>query len=115
MPQLHEKVCIACMPDAEPASVDEIEEFIGTSDWQFIENDGVPQIFRKYKFDNFEQALAFTNRVAEIAEKEGHHPKIITEWGSVSVFWWSHKIKSLHVNDFILSTKTEQIYKSQFQ
>ena len=60
MPDLHEKVCIACLPDAEPASADEIEGFIGNSDWQFIKDDGFPQILRKYKFDNFEQALAFT-------------------------------------------------------
>ena len=110
MPQLHEKICIACMPDAEPASSDEIEEFIATSDWQFIKNDGVPQIFRKYNFDNFEQALAFTNTVAEIAEKEGHHPKIITEWGSVSVLWWSHKIKNIHFNDLILAARCDNKY-----
>ena len=110
MPQLHEKVCIACLPDAEPASADEIQEFIGNSDWRFIEDDGVPQIFRKYEFDNFEQALAFTNMVAEIAEEEGHHPKIITEWGSVSVLWWSHKIKNIHVNDLILAARCDNGY-----
>ena len=110
MPQLHEKVCIACLPDAEPASADEIQEFIGNSDWRFIEDDGVPQISRKYEFDNFEQALAFTNMVAEIAEEEGHHPKIITEWGSVSVLWWSHKIKNIHVNDLILAARCDNSY-----
>ena len=115
MSQLHEKVCIACMPNAEPASLDEIEEFISTSDWQFIENDDVPQIFRNYKFDNFEQALAFTNMVAEIAEKEGHHPKIITEWGSVSVFWWSHKIKNIHFNDIILAARCDKKYAATRQ
>ena len=107
MTQLHEKVCIACLPDAEPASADEIQEFIGNSDWRLIEDDGVPQISRKYVFDNFEQALAFTNMVAEIAEEEGHHPKIITEWGSVSVLWWSHKIKNIHINDLILVSITD--------
>ena len=112
MPDLHEKVCIACLPDAEPASADEIEGFIGNSDWQFIKDDGFPQILRKYSFDNFEQALAFTNIVGEIAEEEGHHPKIITEWGSVSVLWWSHKIKNIHVNDLILAARCDNRYTS---
>ena len=110
MPDLNEKVCIACLPDAEPASMNEIEEFIGNSDWQFIKDDGFPQILRKYKFDNFEQALAFTNMVGAIAEEEGHHPKIITEWGSVSVLWWSHKIKNIHVNDLILAARCDKKY-----
>ena len=110
MPQLHEKVCIACLPDAEPASKAEIQEFIGKSDWQLIKDDGVPQIFRKYKFENFAQALVFTNMVAEIAEEEGHHPKIITEWGSVEVLWWSQKIKNVHVNDLILAARCDKRY-----
>ena len=112
MTQLHDKVCIACLHDAEPASADEIQEFIGNSDWRLIEDDGVPQISRKYVFDNFEEALAFTNIVAEIAEEEGHHPKIITEWGSVSVSWWSHKIKNIHVNDLILAARCDNSYTS---
>ncbi len=112
MPDLHEKVCVACLPDAEPASMDEIQEFVDTSDWQLIEDDGGPQIFRKYEFDNFAQALTFTNMVAEIAEEEGHHPKIIIEWGSVSVLWWSHKIKNIHINDLILAVRCDERYAS---
>ena len=67
------------------------------------------------KFNNFFNAQKFTNVIGDLAEKEGHHPSILLEYGKVTISWWSHKIKSLHVNDFILSTKTEQIYKSQFQ
>ena len=114
MTHLHEKVCIACLPDAEPASADEIQEFIGNSDWRLIEDDGVPQISRKYVFNNFKQALAFTNMVAEIAEEEGHHPKIITEWGSVSVLWWSHQIKNIHVNDLILAARCDNSYTARW-
>ena len=112
MPDLHEKVCVACLPDAQPASVDEIQDFIDTSYWRLIEDDGVPHIVRKYEFHNFVQALAFTNMVAEIAEEEGHHPKIITEWGSVSVLWWSHKIKNIHLNDLILAARCDKRYAS---
>ena len=56
------------------------------------------------------ESLAFTNQVAKIAEDQGHHPVLITEWGIVSVTWWTHKIKGLHRNDFIMAAKTDQIY-----
>ena len=113
MTQLRDRVCVACLPDAEPASADEVQEFIGNRiKWLIEEWDGVPTIL-KYVFDDFEQALAFTNMVAEIAEEEGHHPKIITEWGSVSVLWWSHKIKNIHVNDLILAARCDNSYTAR--
>ncbi len=62
-----------------------------------------------FKFKDFVQAGAFTNKIAEIAEQEGHHPAILTEWGKVTVTWWTHKIKGLHRNDFIMAAKTDQV------
>jgi 4a-hydroxytetrahydrobiopterin dehydratase len=56
--------------------------------------------------------LAFTNAVAELAEAEGHHPKLILEWGLVYVSWWTHKINGLHKNDFICAAKTDLLYQS---
>jgi 4a-hydroxytetrahydrobiopterin dehydratase len=76
-------------------------------DWQIIERDGIKRLERTFK--NFAQAVAFTNKVAEIAEAEGHHPAILTEWGKVTVTWWTHKIKGLHRNDFIMAAKTDQL------
>ena len=63
-------------------------------------------------FPNFEKALSFTNKVGEIAEEEGHHPEIVTEWGSVTVYWWSHKIKKIHLNDLILAERCDVGYSS---
>jgi len=54
--------------------------------------------------------VAFTNKIAMISEKEDHHPLIITEWGRVTVQWWSHKIKGLHKNDFIMAAKTDELF-----
>jgi len=54
-------------------------------------------------------ALDFTNTVGGLAEEEGHHPAILTEYGKVTVVWWTHKIKGLHRNDFIMAAKTDQI------
>jgi 4a-hydroxytetrahydrobiopterin dehydratase len=78
-------------------------------EWQIVERDGIPRLERTYQFPDFVQALAFTNRVGEIAEEEGHHPAILTEWGKVTVAWWTHKIRGLHRNDFIMAAKTDAL------
>ena len=65
---------------------------------------------RVFQFPDFAQALAFTNRVGALAEEEGHHPALLTEWGKVTVAWWTHAIGGLHRNDFIMAAKTDQIY-----
>ena len=62
-----------------------------------------------FQFGDFEQALSFTNRVAALAEEQGHHPALLTEWGRVTVSWWTHKIRDLHVNDLIMADKTDRL------
>jgi 4a-hydroxytetrahydrobiopterin dehydratase len=74
-----------------------------------VQHDGVDRLQRVYRFKNFVEALAFTNRVGQIAEAEGHHPLLITEWGRVTVQWWTHKIGGLHINDFVLAAKTDEL------
>ncbi len=80
-------------------------------DWQVVERDGVKRLERVFKFPDFAKALAFTMSVGELAELEGHHPSILTEWGRVTVTWWTHKIKGLHRNDFIMAAKTDGLYQ----
>ena len=65
---------------------------------------------RQFKFKNFVQALAFANRVGDLAEQQDHHPAILVEWGRVTVSWWTHVIGGLHQNDFISAAKTDQLY-----
>jgi 4a-hydroxytetrahydrobiopterin dehydratase len=77
--------------------------------WSIEEHDGVMQLEKAFRFDDFVQALVFTNKVGELAEKEGHHPRLVTEWGRVAVTWWTHKIKGLHRNDFIMAAKTDEL------
>lgn len=79
--------------------------------WQFYEKEGEPRLEKTFLFRDFNQALAFTNRVAGKANEEDHHPAILTEWGKVTVTWWTHKIKGLHQNDFIMAAKTDQLYQ----
>jgi 4a-hydroxytetrahydrobiopterin dehydratase len=67
---------------------------------------------KSFKFENFTQAMAFASRVAQAAEAEDHHPALLTEWGRVTVTWWTHRIKGLHRNDFIMAAKTDELFGS---
>jgi len=102
--------CVACRK-GEPTVTDaEIAEFHPqVPEWQIVERDGIKRLERVFKFDNFVQALAFANKVGELAEAEGHHPALLVEWGRVTVQWWTHKIKGLHRNDFIMAAKTDKL------
>ena len=81
-----------------------------TPNWRVKQISGIKRLERDFKFPDFARALAFTYRVGRIAEAQGHHPAIVTEWGSVTVSWWTHKIEGLHVNDFIMAAKTDKLY-----
>ena len=102
--------CEACRADAPKVSDAELKQLITKiPDWNIEVRNNIMQLEKIFTFDNFVQALDFTNKVGEIAETEGHHPSLLTEWGKVTVTWWSHKIKGLHRNDFIMAAKTDQI------
>ena len=104
--------CEACRVGAPPATANELYDFLQThSSWEKIVVNGGPRITRVYAFDNFVDALTFTNRVGQIAEEEDHHPALLTEWGKVSVSWWTHKIRGLHRNDLIMGAKTDELYQ----
>jgi 4a-hydroxytetrahydrobiopterin dehydratase len=79
-------------------------------DWQVVRREGVKRLERVFEFPNFARALKFTNAVGALAEEQGHHPTILTEWGRVTVTWWTHKIRGLHRNDFIMAAKTDTRY-----
>ncbi len=111
MSQLSEQQCEACSWDAPHVSDEEIQAYHrDIPEWEIVERDGVKQLERVFKFRNFKQALAFTNRVGDIAEEVGHHPALLTEWGKVTVTWWSHEMKGLHKNDFILAARTDKTF-----
>jgi 4a-hydroxytetrahydrobiopterin dehydratase len=108
--------CVACRADAPQVTAAEVAQFQPqVPDWQLLERNGVPQLERVYAFKNFRAALAFANRVGELAEAEGHHPALLVEWGRATVTWWTHKIKGLHRNDFIMAARTDQLYASVVQ
>ena len=111
MVELSKQNCATCRADAPLISDAELKELMpAIPDWQVITVDGVMQLAREFKFKNFAQALAFCNRVGEIAEAVDHHPAILTEWGRVTVTWWSHNIRGLHRNDLIMAARTDDVY-----
>ena len=110
MNDLTKKTCEPCKNGAPHATSEEIEGYKPQiPQWEIIEVDGMKHLLRKYVFDDFVSSLEFTNKVGELAESEGHHPAILTEWGSVEVSWWTHKIGGLHMNDFIMASKTDKL------
>lgn len=110
MTDLTERRCEACRADAPSATPEEIAEYMAElPDWEIVEAGGVRQLRREYKLKNFAQALAFANKVGEIAEQEDHHPSILVEYGKVTLTWYTHKIKGLHVNDFIMAARSDQL------
>ncbi|MBY6063151.1 4a-hydroxytetrahydrobiopterin dehydratase [Pseudidiomarina sediminum] len=110
MSELKQQTCEACNADAPKVSDAELAELMREiPDWVPVARDGVMQLEREFKFKNFKQALAFTNRVGEIAEAEFHHPTLTTEWGKVTVTWWTHAINGLHKNDFIMAARTDAV------
>ena len=110
MTDLHQMKCVACRA-GEPALTDkEIDVLLPEiPEWQVKEVNGVKRLERVFKFKNFAQALEFTNKVGGLAEMEDHHPLIITEYGRVTLNWWTHAIKGLHKNDFIMAAKTDRL------
>ena len=111
MEPLHRMKCEACRKDAPRVTDQEAQEYLSqVPDWRIVERQGIKQLERMFGFKNFAEALTFTDRVGELAENEGHHPALLTEWGKVTVTWWTHKIKGLHRNDFIMAAKTNQLY-----
>ena len=104
--------CVACHKDAPTVTDAEISEFHSqVPDWEIVELDGIKRLRRVFLFDDFAHALEFTNKVGELAEEEGHHPALLTEWGRTTVTWWTHKIRGLHRNDFIMAAKTDELYQ----
>ncbi|MAC47719.1 4a-hydroxytetrahydrobiopterin dehydratase [Oceanospirillum beijerinckii] len=112
MSELSQYSCEACRTDAPRVEGDELERLLTeVPGWQLEVADGVRQISRSYQFKDFKSAMFFTNAVADLSESEGHHPAILTEWGRVTVSWWTHKILGLHKNDFIMASRTDEIFE----
>jgi 4a-hydroxytetrahydrobiopterin dehydratase len=79
-------------------------------EWCLWQRNAVSQLERVFPFSKYAAAMAFAQAVAALAEANNHHPAILIEWGKVTVNWWTHSIRGLHKNDFIMAAKTDRLY-----
>lgn len=88
----------------------EIAELLpGISGWEVVEEDGMKRLQKAFSFVDFAEALAFTNRVGELAETADHHPRITTEWGNVTLTWWSHDQGGMVAADIEMAKKVDAL------
>lgn len=105
--------CVPCRGGVPPLDRNEVEALLSeVPEWGVVDRDGVESLERSFRFADFASALVFTNRVGALAEEAGHHPALLTEWGRVTVSWWTHAIGGLHRNDFVAAARTDKAYET---
>lgn len=109
---LSKKRCVPCRGEIPPLKGEPLTKLYGYLDenWKIINEH---HLEREFLFQNFREALVFTNKIGEIAEQEGHHPDIFLSYGKVKVLLWTHKIDGLSESDFILAAKYDMLFKLQ--
>ena len=111
MAQLADEHCVTLTKQARRVNAAESAELLALlSDWRVIDVGGIERLERQFTVPDFVRALAFTNNIGAAAEQEDHHPAILTEWGRVTVSWWTHTVRGLHRNDFVMAAQTDRIY-----
>jgi 4a-hydroxytetrahydrobiopterin dehydratase len=108
MSGLAEKQCVPCKGDAAPLKGDQLARLADQLEdgWHVVDEH---HLEKEYKFKDFREALAFTNKVGELAEAQGHHPDIFLAWGLVKLMVWTHKIEGLTESDFVLAAKADEL------
>lgn len=108
MNDLSSKHCVPCMGGTPPMEQSEIEKLLKElgGDWQLNDKG---HLYKAYSFKDFMGPVGFVNQIAEIAEREGHHPNLALTWGKCEVEIWTHKISGLTESDFILAAKIDGI------
>ena len=105
---LSEKTCVPCRGGIPPLTEEKARELAAeTPEWSLAESG--TRLLRRFEFADFKAAMEFVNRVADVAEAEGHHPDIAIHWNKVELTLWTHKIGGLHENDFILAAKVDRL------
>jgi 4a-hydroxytetrahydrobiopterin dehydratase len=110
MPSLADKTCVPCrggVPALKGKELEEIRRQLPDPEQWKVVNEH--HIVREYKFPDFRSALAFVNKVGELAEEQGHHPDIALGWGRVEITTWTHAVNGLTESDFILAAKIDRL------
>ena len=111
MNDLSNQECVVCRADSPRIFVADSQEYMDVlKDWSINQMDSIDKLHRRYTLSNFSVALEFTNKIGDLAEAEDHHPVLVTEWGAVEVYWWTHVIHGLHRNDFVMAARCDKIF-----
>ena len=111
MSSLLNQTCEACEIGAPLVPEHEQETLLANLDGWIIDRSENPRLVNEYRFKSYADASRFVTLIVNLAESEDHHPKITLEWGLVVLEWWSHKIKGLHMNDFICAAKSNELFQ----
>lgn len=108
---LAQQHCVAWRTGEQPVAGKQLLELHRlVPEWHVIEHAGLTHLQRTFAFDTFSEALSFTDKVGGLAQAEEHFPSVVTEWGRVQISWWTHPLRNLHRNDFIMAAKTDKLY-----
>jgi len=111
---LTDERCAACRADS-PLVTPEEEPALHAQvpDWEIRTVNGVRRLERVFRIPGWDAPLAFTLAVGALAAEEDHHPRLVTEWNRVTVSWWTHAIRGLHRNDFIMAARTDALFAAR--
>ncbi len=104
--------CVPCRGDTPPLRGEALGRLLGElgGGWRAVDEH---HLEKEYRFPDFRSALAFTNRLGELAERESHHPDIHLAWGRVRLEIWTHKIRGLSESDFVLAAKADALLEEK--
>jgi 4a-hydroxytetrahydrobiopterin dehydratase len=112
MQNLAQLDCVACDKNAPLLTTHESQSLLkDLTNWQLISEGGINKLKRSFVTKNYKNSIAFTNAIAQLADSINHHPLLIVDYRMVTVVWWSHNIKGLHKNDFIMAAKTSLLFE----
>ena len=95
---------------SQKLSDEQVAEFVSElPGWHVVDGPEISILQKRFSFSNFAEALNFTNAIGQLAESVDHHPELVTEWGAVTVKWWTHSVQGLHLNDFVLAARTNSL------
>jgi 4a-hydroxytetrahydrobiopterin dehydratase len=114
MNALSQEKCAPCESNVSPLPDSEIKDLLKQlPGWTLHDQRGIPRLTRAFSFEDFRQALDFTDALGDLADEANHHPEVLLEYGRATVTWWTHNINGLHKNDFIMAAKTDALYLEQ--
>ncbi|MHA1938736.1 MAG: 4a-hydroxytetrahydrobiopterin dehydratase [Candidatus Thorarchaeota archaeon] len=101
--------CVPCRGGIPPLETPKISEMMSIVPGWTLKREGIDKIEKKFKFKNFRKAMTFVNKVADVANEQDHHPDIFIHWNEMTLTFYTHAIKGLHDNDFIMAAKIDEL------